>query len=764
MGDDARMVAGAERAEPKKGLLALFRNANFTLLWSSTLASQLGDYINLMALTALIFTVSGGAIRGLEFSKILLLASVPVLIFGPISGVYADRLSRKKLMIASDLLRAALVALIPLVARSMAPVYVIVFLVFTINRFYLSAKSAAMPQIVAARELLTANSLLNVAMMATIMLGPWGGGVLVERFGYRAGFLADAGTYLVSALLAAFLTLKSLSAIRAERAAEAAERLRTLGATARHALHAHSPSALKEDAARLGREISAPIEAEVEVIGSAYQGLLADLRDGVRKMRGRRVVVYSTISFSAIMFVAGFVLVACPVLVRNEFGLGTGDLGMLFSVGGVGMLLGSLVVGKFFTETPRRAIIATSFLVSGAVLLVLSTAESIPALGAWIFALGFFVAPTMVTCDTILQEAMPGETVGKAFGFRDMLSKAAFGVAGVLSGVVADAIGPRHLLVVIGVGCLGYAVVSPFLYADTSGLNLLNAYPLMRLGAALAAALPRRLSYPLARALADLAYLLLAEKRRGARANAARVLGEPPESRRVNALARQMFRSYGLYWADFFALNGALRGRAGEIVRLEGLERLTDALDLGRGVVFVTAHIGSWDMGGAALAAMGELPDLWAIVEPVTKKQSDFAMTMMREDRGLKVIPLGKALAVGRALRRNEIVFVVGERLVGAEGMPVRFFGRETLFPRGAAYWAAKSGAAIVPGFCIRQADGRYIGHIEPALLPDSKDDSEEAVRALTQEIAAVIERYISRYPEQWCMLQPVWVERGEQA
>ncbi len=134
-----------------RGLLSLFRSGNFSLLWSSTLASQLGDHLNLMALTALIFSLSAGAIKGLEFSKILLLASAPVLIFGPISGVYADRLSRKKMMIVSDVVRALLVAAIPFFARSMIPVYVIVFIVFTVNRFYLSARSAAIPQIVAER-------------------------------------------------------------------------------------------------------------------------------------------------------------------------------------------------------------------------------------------------------------------------------------------------------------------------------------------------------------------------------------------------------------------------------------------------------------------------------------------------------------------------------------------------------------------------------------------------------------------------------------
>ncbi|MEA3409575.1 MAG: MFS transporter, partial [Candidatus Eisenbacteria bacterium] len=93
-----------------KGFLSLFRDRDFSLLWASTVASQLGDHLNLMALTALIFSMSAGAIKGLEFSKILLLASAPVLIFGPISGVYADRLSRKKMMIVSDVLRALLVA------------------------------------------------------------------------------------------------------------------------------------------------------------------------------------------------------------------------------------------------------------------------------------------------------------------------------------------------------------------------------------------------------------------------------------------------------------------------------------------------------------------------------------------------------------------------------------------------------------------------------------------------------------------------------
>ena len=92
----------------------------------------------------------------------------------------------------------------------------------------------------------------------------------------------------------------------------------------------------------------------------------------------------------------------------------------------------------------------------------------------YVFLAGMFLAPTNVTCDTILQERMPGSSIGKAFGFRDMVSKTAFGVAGILSGVVVDLIGARQLMVIVGLAALGYAAISPFLYADTSKLNLLR--------------------------------------------------------------------------------------------------------------------------------------------------------------------------------------------------------------------------------------------------------------------------------------------------
>ncbi len=745
-------------AGKRRGFAELIRNRDFALLWAGSLASQMGDHLSLMALTALIFAVSGGEkTSGLEFSKILLLSSAPALFIGPISGVYADRISRRTLMIASDFIRAVLVAAIALVSGSMLAVYILVFFVFTINRFHLSAKSAALPQIVRRDNLMSANSLLNIAGVAAIIIGPAGGGLLVERFGFTAGFLADSAIYVVAGIFIAFMTLRGISGVAAAREEELAARRKVVGETARHALHAHSREEFAEDAVRIGHEIAAPIGEEVEVISSAYQRLLADLKDGIAQMKGRAIVIYSTISMSSLMFVVGFGMVALPVLGRNEFAMGPAQLGILFSLAGVGMLVGSILVGHFFSRTPRRVIIAVSFFLYGVCVIAAAQSPTIALALTGVLFMGVFIAPAMITCDTVVHETMPRNSVGKAFGFRDMLSKAAFGVAGILSGVIVDIIGPRSLLVAVGLMSMAYAGISVFLLADTSRFNLLNAYPFLRVTARLAAALPRRISYWIIVPLSDLAAFVLKTKRKHAQENAGQVLGKSPDSREAKVLAKQMFRNYGRYYADFLGLGGRHRDSVSDRVKFRGLEHLQGALGVGKGVIFVSAHLGSWDMGGAAMADAEGLPDLSAIVEPVPGDASENAVSSLRKRGGVNIIRLGQTLRVWRALKRNEIVFILGERLVGADGVDVMFFGKQATLPRGAAYLALRSGAPIVPGFCIRGSNGSYEIFIEEPILTDAGGDFNAAVRTYTQRLADVIEGYIARYPDQWCMLQPIW-------
>jgi len=122
------------------------------------------------------------------------------------------------------------------------------------------------------------------------------------------------------------------------------------------------------------------------------------------------------------------------------------------------------------------------------------------------------------------------------------------------------------------------------------------------------------------------------------------------------------------------------------------------------------------------------------------------------------VIPLGVAVKrCFRALRLGEIVCLLGDWDIAAEGMLLPFFRREARVPRGPSAMAAKTGAAVVPGFAIRQADNRFRLYLEPAIWPGASGGSEDNVVDLARRLLAVLEKYIRRFPEQWYMYHRIW-------
>jgi KDO2-lipid IV(A) lauroyltransferase len=143
-------------------------------------------------------------------------------------------------------------------------------------------------------------------------------------------------------------------------------------------------------------------------------------------------------------------------------------------------------------------------------------------------------------------------------------------------------------------------------------------------------------------------------------------------------------------------------------------------------------------------------------VEPVKTKESESEMKAMRSSRGLNVIPLGRPMRIGRALRSNEVVFFVADRSLGGDGVELDFFSKQAVFPRGPAYWSLKTGAPIVMGFCVREGSG-FVCYAEPAMEFEPCGDIDRDIRDLTKRIVEAFETHIARHPCQWCMLQPVW-------
>jgi MFS family permease len=185
----------------------LRRNRSFRQLWLGQVVSQLGDWFNTIALYTIILNLTGS---GRDVGLLLVARFVPSFLFGPLSGVVADRFSRQRIMIISDLLRALVVLGFLFVRRAdqLWILYVLTVLQLGLSTFFEPAKTAAIPSIVEERELVAANAISSVTWSVMLTLGAAIGGVITGWFDTDVAFILDAATYLLSAWLIASIRVQ----------------------------------------------------------------------------------------------------------------------------------------------------------------------------------------------------------------------------------------------------------------------------------------------------------------------------------------------------------------------------------------------------------------------------------------------------------------------------------------------------------------------------------------------------------------------------
>src|SRR6476620_5298805 len=178
----------------------LRRNRSFRQLWLGQVVSQMGDWFDTIALYTIILTLTGS---GRNVGLLLVARFVPSFLFGPLSGVIADRFSRQRIMIVSDLARALVVLGFLFVRRAdqLWIIYVLTVLQLGLSTFFEPAKTAAIPSIVSDGELVAANAISSVTWSVMLTLGAAIGGVITGWFGTNAAFILDAFSYLISAAL-----------------------------------------------------------------------------------------------------------------------------------------------------------------------------------------------------------------------------------------------------------------------------------------------------------------------------------------------------------------------------------------------------------------------------------------------------------------------------------------------------------------------------------------------------------------------------------
>ena len=173
------------------------------------------------------------------------------------------------------------------------------------------------------------------------------------------------------------------------------------------------------------------------------------------------------------------------------------------------------------------------------------------------------------------------------------------------------------------------------------------------------------------------------------------------------------------------------------------------AMSEGRGILFVTGHLGNWELAGSFLAARG-IP-LEAVARRMQNPMFDHYLTETRRRIGMTVIHDADAVRrVPRAMReRHAVAFLVDQGAVGLASTWVPFFGRLAKTPRGPAVFALRLGAPIIFGAALRQPDGRYmIGFEEVKVEPTGERDAD--VDRIVAQYTATLERWIRRAPEQY--------------
>ena len=272
-----------------------------------------------------------------------------------------------------------------------------------------------------------------------------------------------------------------------------------------------------------------------------------------------------------------------------------------------------------------------------------------------------------------------------------------------------------------------------------------------RAGRGLVLCLPRTASYRCVTGLADLHYAFSTKDRQAVGRNLAEILGHGHPG--IPAASREVFRNFAKYLVDFFRLERFDAAFLAQYVTVQGREYLDEALRGGRGVILLSAHLGNYELGAAVMTTLGY--PVSAIVLTHQDPDIDAFFTHQRRAERVTAIPVGMALRQGFiCLRRNELLAVVGDRDFSQNGLEVTLLGRPTRVPKGPAMFSVRTGAPILPAFCIREPRDRFRMILERPILPRTDADELTEIRRLTQAGTAVLEQYIRQYPTQWYLFQ----------
>ncbi len=281
-------------------------------------------------------------------------------------------------------------------------------------------------------------------------------------------------------------------------------------------------------------------------------------------------------------------------------------------------------------------------------------------------------------------------------------------------------------------------------------------YRLYRIGQAIALSLPLRFAYWLAVFFSDIHHLFGKKDRKVVTENL-KVIFPQKDEKEIAKIRIRVFRNFAKYLVDFFRFEKIDSEYIKKNVQIKNLHYFDEALLKGKGAIVLTAHLGNWELGGA-IFSISAYP-LWAVALEHKDKRINSFFNNRRESRNLHVIAFGRAVRMClKVLRENKVLALVGDRDFSAKGIVLDFFGKPAHFPEGPASLSLQTGAAIIPGFMLRNADDSYCLCFEKPIAFHSCGDRDKDIHNLISLYIPIFERYIRKYPDQWYMFRRFWI------
>jgi MFS family permease len=392
----------------RRGFLALLRNSSFMMLWLGQVLSQVGDKIFLTLSIALLTNYPSQIFMPNSSRSLLMVAfSVPAVVFGSAAGVFVDRVSTKKVLIWSNLIRGiVLLALVmPFLPKQFLSLVVITFIVSTVTQFFAPAEQAALPLLVKPENLMTANAMFTTTMMGCLVVGfaigeevlklsqVWGGEYGREIF--------IAGVYILATIVIQVIPFP--------------------------------------------QERVDPNKVEIHP--------LRDLKDGIDYLWKKRLIRNAMIQFTIMCCVVGSLFILALAL-ATKLGLKDTEGVRLISSWGIGMVAGAGFLGHWGDRLHHKPLPLFGFVIVALILATYTVVDrfEIALLSSGLIGIG--ASLVLIPMQTLIQQQTPESMRGKVFGFQNNAVNIALTAPLAITGPLIDGLGLATVLLGISFICL----------------------------------------------------------------------------------------------------------------------------------------------------------------------------------------------------------------------------------------------------------------------------------------------------------------------